>query len=65
MSDCDDFFVSPCVPQRDHMRFPFRWRLNFQNTDLIYFCRLFKNERITLFEFKKYRKTPKDCKTIL
>ena len=54
------FLCRPCVPQRDHMRFPIRWRLNFEKNDLIYFCRLFKNELIILFEFKK--KTEKHLK---
>ena len=46
------FFTSLVFQQQDHMRFPFRYCLNFENTDLI-FCRFSQNKLITSFEFKK------------
>ena len=47
------FFTSLVFQQQDHMRFPFRYCLNFENTDLIFFCRFSQNKLITSFEFKK------------
>ena len=32
------FFTSLVFQQQDHMRFPFRYCLNFENTDLIFFA---------------------------
>ena len=59
------FFTSLVFQQQDHMRFPFRYCLNFENTDLIFFCRFSQNKLITSFELKKkFRKTIKDSKTL-
>ena len=59
------FFTSLVFQQQDHMRFPFRYCLNFENTDLIFFAFFRKINNYFIRIRKKYRKTLKDSKTLL